>query len=767
MNLKLYPHNHEAFVKVEQLLKTKGKAAVIHPTGTGKSYIAYALIVSHPDKEFLWISPNEYIYKTQLDMLKKGQGFTFQNVVFRTYAWVLKNPEKLIDVQFDYIILDEFHRVGAKRWGEGVKCILDVYPEAGVLGLTATNIRYLDRKRDMAKELFEDAIASEMSVSEAMARGILPVPNYVISAYSYREKLELLEERVKEITDGERREESQNLLARLRHSLEQAGGISEILERHIKVTNGKYIVFCRGLEHMYEMISKVPEWFYGIDSHPHIYHVHTYNPRSQGDFNRFMQDDSNHLKLLFAIDMINEGIHVKDVDGVILLRPTISPIIYKQQIGRALATGGKKVPVIFDMVNNFESLQYVDELVKEFEEQKEWQKKYKKSAYVEVAEFRIFDEMRDARKLLEQLQKNLDASWDDYYEELKGYVEEKGDAKVPRSYMTTSGLNLGKWLQRQKGFFRAGRMAKDRCELLLELCGTMEYENTIRIEHWIELLQQYKEENGDVLVGCPYVTKDGEHLGEWCSNIRSRYHAGKLSEDVIRRLEDIGFCWGVKQKNWETGYEHAKAYFEENGNLEVEKRYRSQDGYALGQWLLMQRRVQSGKERGGRRLSPEQFAKLDALGMRWESQNDILFEEYMELFLRYKEKHQTTSIPTNHREEGKPLGQWAFKIRKKKKEGILPKEIEERLNEVGFLWDMSFPIWYRQYRKAKEYYEKNGNLTISSEYKEQHGEQLNVWLLRQRRLYRNGRFDLLTEEKIQLLNEIGFGLSEKLNSRKA
>ncbi len=756
MNLKLYPHNHEAFIKVEQLLEEKGKAAVIHPTGTGKSYIAYALIVSHPDKEFLWISPNEYIYKAQLDMLKKGQGFTLQNAVFRTYAWVLKNPEKLIDVQFDYIILDEFHRVGAKRWGEGVKRILDMYPEAGVLGLTATNIRYLDRKRDMAKELFEDAIASEMSVSEAMARGILPVPDYVISVYSYREKIEQLEERVKGIVNHERREESKNLLKRLRHSLEQAGGISEILARHIKDAHGKYIVFCRGLEHMYEMISKVPEWFGVIDHHPKVYHVHTYNPRSQGEFDRFMQDTSNHLKLLFAIDMINEGIHVKDVDGVILLRPTISPIIYKQQIGRALATGGKKVPVIFDMVNNFESLQYVDELVKEFEEQKGCLKMYERSAYVEVAEFRIFDEMREARELLEKLQRNLDASWYDYYEELKAYVKEKGDAKVPRRYVTTSGLNLGKWLQRQKGMFRAGRMAEDKKELLLELCGTLEYENKIQFEHWMELLQQYKEENGDVLVGCPYVTKDGEHLGEWCSNMKSRYREGKLSKEVIRRLEDMGFCWGIHQKNWENGYEHAKAYYEENGNLEVEKRYRSPDGYALGQWLLFQRRVQSGKENVERRLSQEQFTKLDALGMRWENQNDILFEEYVELFLRYKEKYQTTSIPTNYREEGKPLGQWASKMRKKKKEGKLPKEIEERLNEVGFLWDMSYPVWERQYRKAKEYYEKYGNLTISSSYKELHGEQLSVWLLRQRRLYRNKRFDLLTEERIQLLNEIEF-----------
>lgn len=55
--------------------------------------------------------------------------------------------------------------------------------------------------------------------------------------------------------------------------------------------------------------------------------------------------------------MLNEGIHIKDVDGVVMLRPTISPIVYLQQIGRCLAcsSDGSTSPVIFDLVNNYES----------------------------------------------------------------------------------------------------------------------------------------------------------------------------------------------------------------------------------------------------------------------------------------------------------------------------------------------------------------------------------------------------------------------------
>ena len=752
MNLKLYPHNHEAYIKVEQMLQEQGKAAVVHPTGTGKSYIAFALIISHPDKTFLWLSPNKYIYTTQIEVLRKGQGITLHNVVFRTYAWVTYNWKRLLDMAFDYVILDEFHRLGAKCWGEGVMQVLGNFPNAKVLGITATKIRYLDKKRDMAEELFEGAVASEMSVSEAMARGILPVPHYVVSAYSYHETLEQLQERVNGIRNRERREESQNLLIRLRHSLEQAEGIREIFAKHIKDSRGKYIVFCSNSEHLYEMISQVPEWFGLIDTHPHIYHVHTYNPKSQGDFKRFVQDESNHLKLLFAIDMINEGIHVKDVDGVVMLRSTESPIVYKQQIGRALATGGKKIPIIFDMVNNFDGFRYVEDLVREFEEKKNLSK-YEWAPYAEIKEFRIFDEMKAARELFEQVQKNLDASWYEYYDELKRYVKENGNANVPRRYVTDTGMYLGKWLQRQKHLFRLGKLLKERGRLLMKLCVPMEYANKMRFEQWMKLLRQYKREKGTLLVADKYVTKKGEHLGNWCCYIRRRYRAGKLPAEKIKRLERVGFCWEAKKNHWGKGYEHAKVYYDENGHLDVEKRYQCPDGFLLGQWLATQRRVKAGKERG--ELTKERVAMLDKIGMRWKSRATELFDTYVSLYQQYQEKYGTTEVPATHREEGMPLGQWVCGIRKKRKNGKLSDEQIEILDGVGFLWDASFPQWYRQYEKAKEYYEKHRSLVISADYREENGKQLSLWIIYQRKLFKNKRFDILTKEKRQLLDEIG------------
>ncbi|MCR5598260.1 MAG: DEAD/DEAH box helicase family protein, partial [Lachnospiraceae bacterium] len=153
--IDLYDHNKEAYKKAETMMAKEGKAAIIHPTGTGKSFIAYALIERHPDKRFVWLAPTEYIYNLQMEKLWQKQHVRFHNVVFHTYNRLMWHEELIDELKPDYVILDEFHRVGAREWGKSTKKLLNRYPDAKVLGLSATNIRYLDNRRDMADELFE------------------------------------------------------------------------------------------------------------------------------------------------------------------------------------------------------------------------------------------------------------------------------------------------------------------------------------------------------------------------------------------------------------------------------------------------------------------------------------------------------------------------------------------------------------------------------------------------------------------------------------
>ena len=199
--LRLFEHNEKAYHAAVRMMNQYGKAAIVHPTGTGKSYIAFKLIEEHPADTIFWLSPSEYIFKTQIENLKRqAPDISLANVHFYTYAKLMccatEELEAIAGLNPTYIILDEFHRVGAECWGASTLELLKRCPDAKILGLSATNIRYLDNNRDMAEELFDGHIASEMTLGEAIVRGILPAPKYVTTVYQYQKELTRYQNRI-------------------------------------------------------------------------------------------------------------------------------------------------------------------------------------------------------------------------------------------------------------------------------------------------------------------------------------------------------------------------------------------------------------------------------------------------------------------------------------------------------------------------------------------------------------------------------------------
>ena len=71
VSLQLFEHNEKAYRAAVQMMEECGKAAIVHPTGTGKSYIAFKLIEEHPADTIFWLSPSEYIFKTQIENSEK------------------------------------------------------------------------------------------------------------------------------------------------------------------------------------------------------------------------------------------------------------------------------------------------------------------------------------------------------------------------------------------------------------------------------------------------------------------------------------------------------------------------------------------------------------------------------------------------------------------------------------------------------------------------------------------------------------------------
>ena len=536
------------------MLRGTGKAAIIHPTGTGKSFIAFKLCEDHPDKTVCWLSPSEYIFKTQLENLKKAaDGYVPSNICFFTYARLMnRDPEEILQIRPDYIVLDEFHRCGAEMWGQGVQRLLSVFPDVPVLGLSATAIRYLDNQRDMADELFHGNVASEMTLGEAIVRGILNPPKYVLSVFSYQKDLEKYEKRVRCAKSKAARDEGAQYLEALRRALEKAEGLEQIFHKHMTERMGKYIVFCANFDHMQDMIALAPQWFAQVDSKPHIYSAYSDDPETDKAFAGFKRDNSGHLKLLYCIDMLNEGIHVDDVDGVILLRPTVSPIIYKQQIGRALSAGKKKNAVIFDIVLNIENLYSIGAIEEEMQVASAYYRSLGMEGQIVNEQFRVIDEVRDCMELFERLNDCLTASWSLMYHYAREYVRENGNLDVPKRYVTQEGYSLGQWLHTQRRVYGgkiAGTLTPSQIELLNAIGMHWESVRDLSWERNFAEAKRYYETHGNLLVSITDKRTNGISLGRWIAQLRfwrkSGIQSGYLTPGRIKALDAIGMIWDV------------------------------------------------------------------------------------------------------------------------------------------------------------------------------------------------------------------------------
>ena len=87
MAISLFPHNETAYHAALSMMQKTGKAAIVHPTGAGKSFIDFKLCEEHPNKKICWLSPSEYIFKTQLENISAvSNGYVPNNIAFFTYA---------------------------------------------------------------------------------------------------------------------------------------------------------------------------------------------------------------------------------------------------------------------------------------------------------------------------------------------------------------------------------------------------------------------------------------------------------------------------------------------------------------------------------------------------------------------------------------------------------------------------------------------------------------------------------------------------------
>ena len=813
----LYEHNAESYKKIKSAYERgQNVAGIVHATGTGKTYNALELAYDNKDKKIIYVVPSsgitEHIKKIIEDNPNLDLEKDFPNLEFRTYqSFISLSKEEIQNIQCDLLILDEFHHIGAPVWGARINTMIETHPNMKIFGMTAYTIR--DRgtsyEKDMAAddsdELFSNKIESRYDLCDAMIDGILPKPIYKSAYINLMDTESKLEEKVQKLSaSSSEYQEYMEILSNVKKRIHEAPSIPDILRKNIK-PNGKYIYFCPpcsedGTNDIETIKKQAIEWFKQfVKEEDIVIYTSTSEMGEYGKLNRdaFYKDVTiegesvdNKLRIMFAINQYNEGIHAPNIDGVIMGRGTSSDIVYFEQLGRALSVRGNTketfeelethsleeltnmcksrdiplkenqtkeeliekliAPVVIDLTNNYE---FIKELENNLKNRIKTLQSNNANGHREIkikdASFDIEIVNQDLFEMLRYVSDRLTSTWEDHYKLAKAYFEHHGDLLIPATFATSdgytfdeNGVKLGSWLFRQRNSFN--KLTSEQKKLLTSI----DFTSSVYDDRWLknyEIVRAYYEHYGNLRIPVKFRTKNGITHDENGVRIRNwvnyqRMYFSKLTEKQQQLVTSMGLVLTTRKvHSWEENYKLAKIYYEHYGDLLIPVKFKTSDGYTydengvkLGRWMREQRYSFS-------KLSPEKQELLKSIGFVLNTHKEGWLRNY-ELAKMYYEHHGNLNIPQKfttkngftYDEDGVHIGSWLGS--QKNQFSNLPKEKQHLLKRIG-LANTRNEQWLRNYELAKIYYEYYGDVHMLSKFKtsdgityDKNGVNLGRWL---------------------------------------
>lgn len=806
--LELYPHNILTYKKVSKALKNENIVGIEHATGIGKTYIGLNICYDNKDKKILYITPSnsiiEHIYEiiesnSNLDLKKD-----FSHVEFRTYqSFVNMTKDEITNLNVDMLILDEFHHLGAPIWGARIEDIINTHPNIKVFGMTAYTIREKGtiNERNMSnpngEELFSNKIVSKYDLCDAIIDGVLPKPIYKSAYIKLETTSKKLEEKIEKLNkDSKDYKECKKILDSTKKQIHKSPEIKELVKKTIK-PNGKYIYFCppnyeEGINYIDNIMEETKSWFLemGLKEEDIVFYKTTSNMEEEGKKNRdaFYNDldlfgnlSDEKLRIMFAINQYNEGVHAPNLDGVIMGRTTSSDIVYFEQLGRALSVKGntkeridelekkeleelisicKKrdipikendskediiekiiAPTIIDLTNNYEFIKELENNLKErIKEKITKTSKNKNKIKLENYKFDIEILNQDLYETLRYVMDRVTITWEDRYKLAESYYLKYKHLNIPSDFKTINGyeydengINIGHWLRNQRISYHNDRLSKDKIDLLnkIEMDFTEPTHDKWNIMY--NLAKKYYEYHKNLKVPSRFKTlngyernKEGLDLGRWIRLQMRNYKIGILKKNRIKLLEklDINFQSNYNELEWNKMYNLASIYYEHHKDLEIPASFKTLDGYTrdekgfnLGTWIFNQRKKYEN-------LSKEKKKLLDDLNIRL---NTIDYEEdwnyKYNLASNYYKHHKNLLIPnlfkTTNGFEYAPNGisLGRWLMNQKTKFNKLPKEKQDKLLKIGFVINAREEEWLNMYKLACNFYKDKNHLVIPHSFK--------------------------------------------------
>ena len=746
MSMTLNPVNEAAFQKAVQSLETLNRAAVFHPTGTGKSCIAWKVVEAHPQTTFFWlVAGAQRLALRQAELTRYNGGTLPGNVRFcdceKLAAATPEQWVRLGEQKPGCIVLDCYHELSAVCWAQSVQKLLRMCPQAKVLGLGVPNGAPVCAA---AQELLADCIVSHMTVAEAMAAGTMPVPSaYAALLWPQEEELATLRARIKNLCMPKGDTSLRVQYEELSWSLRQVENLTVLLPRLLSDTSGHYLVLFESAAYQEKLGAELEQLLRTVDSAVRFYAADHACFADSAAVETFLSDTAPGPKVLLCVNAPGVQQPLEGLAGVILVRQSSLMSTFKQMLCRALVAAGSRSVPVFDLVAQFEGLGNGRTLQRDCTEAMT-------RAGSKTPGFRQERPMQQTYRLYGKLRREMEARWEVLCQAAADAAAKEGTLELPRSYTIHSGVPVGKWLELQRQVQagqRPGRLTAEQAAKLEKLGIRWNHRLEAAWEKGFASAQKYRTEHGDLLVPVRYRDKNDFALGEWIVYNRQRYLGGNLTQNRIERLEAIGMVWSTSNDLWEQNYAAATQYYLEHGDLEVPIKYETPSGFGLGVWLGAQRAAHKAGE-----LPQEQVERLDALGMDWTNRNDRKWMSLYDVAAAYYHEHGNLNVPSEYvTPDGVLLGKWVARQRyaylnPDRSSARVTPERKALLDKLGMVWEKYDP-WQERYDLALAYKTEHGDLEIPSVYKTADGVWLGSWVSRQRQALNSGSSALSSERR--------------------
>lgn len=343
-NLQEFNKTYESAIKA---LKTYRICNIERPTAFGKTTLLVKYAKEHKKERICFVEFSRAKIKELEDENKR-----LKNIKYMTYNAISKDPDKFIERlsnrEFDIIFFDESHRCGAKKIREKWDIIRQVAykNDIRILGCTGTAFRTTDGI-DVTKEMFLGISTYKYDVNDAYKDSYIYLPEYYACRGNYtKEEKEELKRNLKDSKDIRLIEQVSNL----------GHIIKDVIDTEkIKDDYYKFIIYYSKIDEINNSIEELRGQLekefkgYNINMLPitsdidHMCNIDVIN---------YLNKRQNTIDILLTVNMMNEGFHLKDLTGIVLVRRTTSALVYTQQIGRCITMNKHHKMVVIDVAGN-------------------------------------------------------------------------------------------------------------------------------------------------------------------------------------------------------------------------------------------------------------------------------------------------------------------------------------------------------------------------------------------------------------------------------